>query len=54
MKKELPEHRCPKCGKLLYKGEVMRLEIKCPRCRKVVYHEILDLQQAVKEHGNRS
>jgi len=54
MKRDLPEHRCYKCGKLLYKGEVIRIEVKCPRCRNIVYHEILDLQKAVKQYGNRS
>lgn len=61
MKDELPEVRCPHCikmgfdsRKLLYKGEVMRIQIKCPRCKSYIYYEILDLQQAIKKHVNRN
>ncbi|NPU85529.1 MAG: Com family DNA-binding transcriptional regulator [Syntrophaceae bacterium] len=28
----LPEIRCPRCHRLLMKGEVKRVEIKCPKC----------------------
>ncbi len=28
----LPEIRCPRCRRLLMKGEVKRIEIKCPKC----------------------
>ncbi|MDO8282689.1 MAG: Com family DNA-binding transcriptional regulator [Thermodesulfovibrionia bacterium] len=29
---ELPNVRCKKCGKLLFKGEFTEIEVKCPRC----------------------
>lgn len=28
----LPEVRCQKCGRLLFKGIIEAVEIKCPRC----------------------
>lgn len=49
--RDLLEHRCPKCGKLLYKGEIIQIEIKCPRCKAIVYKEILELKQKVKENS---
>ncbi len=52
MKRDLPEQRCYNCGKLLYYGYVMKISIKCPRCKTVIYHEILDMKQAI-QNGNR-
>ncbi len=28
----LPEIRCRRCGRLLLKGEIKRVEVKCPKC----------------------
>ena len=52
--KQLRDKRCPYCNRLLYKGEVLRLQIKCPRCKGIVYHEVLDLKAAIDEHRNRN
>jgi phage FluMu protein Com len=32
MVKEQEEIRCGQCGRLLAKGEAVKLAIKCPRC----------------------
>jgi len=50
---KLTDHRCPHCNRLLYRGEILRLQIKCPRCKHVVYHEILDLKEALNVHRDR-
>ena len=52
MSEQLPERRCPYCNKLLYKGEVLRIEIKCPRCKHIVYYRILGLQTRIKQARN--
>ncbi len=31
--------RCKKCGRLLFKGRIERIEIKCPKCG---YVQIID------------
>lgn len=46
----LTDHRCPNCNRLLYRGDILRIQIKCPRCKQVVYHEILDLKEALNVH----
>jgi phage FluMu protein Com len=28
----LTEVRCPRCNRLLFKGQVIQVEIKCPKC----------------------
>jgi len=53
MIEQLPERRCPSCNKLLYKGEVLRIEIKCPRCKKIVYYKVLNLQARIKQTQQR-
>lgn len=30
------EFRCPVCRRLLFKGEIVRVQVKCPKCRKLV------------------
>jgi hypothetical protein len=44
----LDDQRCPRCNKLLYRGEVIRIQIKCPRCKHLVHHEVLHLRRRVK------
>lgn len=29
---KLPEHRCKRCNRLLFYGNVKYVEIKCPKC----------------------
>ncbi|MBB5021543.1 phage FluMu protein Com [Desulfurispira natronophila] len=29
----LPEIRCKRCNRLLFKGSVIGVEVKCPKCR---------------------
>lgn len=33
---DLKEYRCPHCGKLLFKGDVKRLQMVCHHCQKMV------------------
>jgi phage FluMu protein Com len=51
--KDLPEHRCPNCGRLLYKGIVMEIQVKCSRCKSMVCFTLLDMKQKVTEYGKR-
>ncbi|WP_084407587.1 Com family DNA-binding transcriptional regulator [Maridesulfovibrio bastinii] len=30
------EFRCPVCRRLLFKGEIVRVQVKCPKCKKLV------------------
>lgn len=29
----MPEIRCKRCNKLLFRGNGVKIEIKCPRCK---------------------
>lgn len=49
--------RCPKCNKLLYKGELkgyLRFEIICPRCRHRIVSEINTGEYTVRSYRKRS
>ncbi|MBQ6713524.1 MAG: Com family DNA-binding transcriptional regulator [Selenomonadales bacterium] len=35
-KSSMPEHRCCHCRRLLFYGEVKRIEIKCPKCGRIL------------------
>lgn len=35
-KATMPEHRCQYCRRLLFYGEVKRIEIKCPKCGRIL------------------
>lgn len=30
------EYRCPECGRLLFRGQVIQVETRCPRCKRMV------------------
>ncbi|WP_156952631.1 Com family DNA-binding transcriptional regulator [Maridesulfovibrio frigidus] len=30
------DHRCPVCGRLLMKGQLIEVQVKCPKCKKIV------------------
>jgi phage FluMu protein Com len=51
--RELPEHRCPACNRLLYKGVVMEVHVKCPRCGALVCFTLLDMKQRIVEYGKK-
>lgn len=49
--------RCPKCNKLLFKGELkgyLRFEIICPRCRYRVVSEINTGEYTVRSYRKKS
>lgn len=49
--------RCPKCNKLLFKGELkgyLRFEIICPRCRYRVVSEINTWEYTVRSYRKKS
>lgn len=38
---QVREYRCPKCKRLMFKGELIgRVEVKCPKCSKVSMFEV--------------
>lgn len=50
----MKEHRCPYCNKLLYRGDVIEIQIKCSRCKHVIHYEVLELKKAINEHRDRA
>jgi len=50
----MKQNRCPYCNKLLYKGEIIEVEIKCPRCKKLVYFRLLEIKEKIIEYRDRT
>ena len=36
---ELPQKRCDKCNRLLFRGYVKSITIKCPKCGNILFFE---------------
>jgi phage FluMu protein Com len=49
-KSKLRDVRCPYCDRLLYRGEVVMVQIKCPRCKNVILHQVLSLKESISVH----
>lgn len=35
----MKQWRCPVCSRLLFKGTIVRVQVKCPRCRSLTLLE---------------
>ncbi|MGA5655274.1 Com family DNA-binding transcriptional regulator [Rahnella contaminans] len=47
----MPEIRCLKCNKLLFKGQFIEIEVKCPRCGHLSKMSAPERQPKSKAHA---